>query len=157
MTLLIVIPGRELINVTHVILDFNGTIAVDGKLINGVADKINQLSEDVSFTIVTADTYGTVKNELLGVNCQLVNLSQDGQFKDKLDVLMSLGKDNTVCVGNGFNDRIVLKESILGISILQEEGLCIDALIAADMVCKSIHDALSCLENTSRISATLRL
>jgi len=155
--LLIVIPGREDINVTHVILDFNGTIAVDGKLIDGVAAKINQLSQTVNFTVVTADTYGTVKSELLGVNCKLVNLGQTGEFKDKLEVLISLGKDNTLCVGNGFNDRIVLKESILGISVLQDEGLSVEALLASDIVCKSIDDVFCCIENPQRIAASLRL
>jgi len=155
--LLIVIPGREDINVKHVILDFNGTIAVDGKLIDGVATKINQLSQIVNFTVVTADTYGTVKSELSGVNCKLVNLGQTDEFKDKLEVLTSLGKDNTLCVGNGFNDRIVLKESILGISVLQDEGLSVEALMASDMVCKSIDDVFCCIENPQRIAASLRL
>jgi len=155
--LLIVIPGREDINVKHVILDFNGTIAVDGKLIDGVATKINQLSQIVNFTVVTADTYGTVKSELSGVNCKLVNLGQTDEFKDKLEVLTSLGKDNTLCVGNGFNDRIVLKASILGISVLQDEGLSVEALMASDMVCKSIDDVFCCIENPQRIAASLRL
>jgi len=155
--LLIVIPGREDINVKHVILDFNGTIAVDGKLIDGVATKINQLSQIVNFTVVTADTYGTVKSELSGINCKLVNLDQTGVFKDKLEVLTSLGKDNTLCVGNGFNDRIVLKESILGISVLQDEGLSVEALMASDMVCKSIDDVFCCIENPQRIAASLRI
>jgi len=139
-----------------VILDFNGTIAVDGKLINGVAEKINNLSTLLNFVIVTADTYGTVEKELIGVNCKIVNLSNSKEFQSKLDVLISLGKGQTICVGNGFNDRIVLKECVLGISVLQEEGLSMEALIASDFVCKSIIDVFSCIKNPDRIKATLR-
>jgi len=150
------IPGREKIKIVNVILDFNGTIAVDGKLINGVAEKINNLSTLLNFVIVTADTYGTVEKELIGVNCKIVNLSNSKEFQSKLDVLISLGKGQTICVGNGFNDRIVLKECVLGISVLQEEGLSMEALIASDFVCKSIIDVFSCIKNPDRIKATLR-
>ena len=116
--MLLNIPGREEIDVTHVILDFNGTIAVDGQLIKGVADKINTLSHLLNFVIVTADTYGTVEKELGDVNCDIVNLSNSVKFNSKLDVLISLGKEQTMCVGNGFNDRIVLKECVLGVAVV---------------------------------------
>ena len=154
--MLLNIPGREEIDVTHVILDFNGTIAVDGQLIKGVADKINTLSHLLNFVIVTADTYGTVEKELGDVNCDIVNLSNSVKFNSKLDVLISLGKEQTMCVGNGFNDRIVLKECVLGVAVLQAEGLSTQALIASDFVCNSILDVFACFENTNRIKATLR-
>jgi len=137
-------------------LDFNGTIAVDGKLIDGVADKINKLSTSLNFFVVTADTYNSVEKELVGINCKVINLSNSQKFTSKLEVLISLGKEQTLCVGNGFNDRIVLKESVLGISVLQEEGLSMAALVASDFVCKSIIDVFSCIENPDRIKATLR-
>ena len=154
--MLLNIPGRDKIQVTNIILDFNGTIAIDGKLIDGVSEKINTLSSIINFYIVTADTYGTAESELSGVNCSVINLAKSDEFKSKLDVLISLGKSETLCVGNGFNDRIVLKECILGISLLQEEGLNVEALIASDLVCKSIIDVFSCIENPNRIVATLR-
>lgn len=154
--MLLNIPGRDNIQVTNVILDFNGTIAIDGKLIDGVSEKINTLSNVVNFYVVTADTYGTVERELSGVNCSIINLSNSDEFKNKLEVLISLGKNKTLCVGNGFNDRIVLKESVLGISLLQEEGLSVEALVASDLVCKSIIDVFKCIENPNRIIATLR-
>jgi len=154
--LLLNIPGREKIRITSVILDFNGTIAVDGKLIDGVAEMINKLSTSLNFFVVTADTYNSVEKELVGVNCKVINLSNSQKFTSKLEVLTSLGKEQTLCIGNGFNDRIVLKESVLGISVLQEEGLSTAALVASDFVCKSIIDVFSCIENPDRIKATLR-
>jgi soluble P-type ATPase len=154
--LLLTIPGREHIKLTHIILDFNGTIAIDGRLIAGVADVINRLSDVLQFYIVTADTYGTAESELADVNCNIINLSQLEQYRDKLDVLLALGKLHTACIGNGFNDHRILKESVLGIALLQQEGLNIQALLSCDFVCHSILDALACLENPSRIKATLR-
>lgn len=154
--MLLSIPGRENIQIFNVILDFNGTIAIDGKLIDGVSEKINELSNLMNFYVVTADTYGTAERELSGVDCKVINLSGSDEFESKLDVLNSLGKDVTLCVGNGFNDRIVLKECVLGISLLQNEGLNVDALVASDLVCKSIIDVFSCFENPNRLVATLR-
>ena len=31
------VPGREIIEIEHVVLDYNGTIALDGQLIEGAA------------------------------------------------------------------------------------------------------------------------
>ncbi|WP_341503818.1 hypothetical protein [Gallaecimonas sp. GXIMD4217] len=154
--MLISIPGRESIEINNVILDFNGTIAIDGKLIAGVADKINALSKSLRFYVVTADTYGTAERELAGVDCQVVNLSTSQRYGTKSDVLSALGKNETLCVGNGFNDREILKDCALGVALLQAEGLCVDALLAADLVCQSIIDVLSCLEQPNRIRASLR-
>lgn len=39
------IPGRETIEIEHVVLDYNGTIALDGQLIAGAAERIRELSK----------------------------------------------------------------------------------------------------------------
>ena len=106
------IPGRSTIEIENVILDYNGTIAIDGVLIDGVRQKINQLSSLVNFHVITADTYGTVTSQLEGVNCKVINLSTNDKYATKLDYLLALGKKSTLCVGNGYNDRIILKEAI---------------------------------------------
>ncbi len=33
------VPGREIIEIEHVVLDYNGTIAFDGQIIEGAAHK----------------------------------------------------------------------------------------------------------------------
>jgi len=152
----ITIPSRIDIHITNIILDFNGTLAIDGKIIAGVTENINVLSKNVDFYVVTADTNGTVEKELAGTTCQIINLSTSMKYQSKLDVLIALGKDKTLCIGNGYNDREVLKQAALGIAILQEEGLATEALLAADMLCHSILDAFSCLNIAHRLIATLR-
>ena len=39
------IPGRKKLLIKHLLLDFNGTLAVDGNLIPGIAEKLIQLSQ----------------------------------------------------------------------------------------------------------------
>jgi len=41
--LIIDIPGYEIIKVKNVVFDFNGTLAVDDILVDGVAEKIVEL------------------------------------------------------------------------------------------------------------------
>jgi soluble P-type ATPase len=92
----------------------------------------------------------------MAANCRLIKLSTNNEYQNKLDVLIHLGKNETVCFGNGYNDREILKQAALGIGIIQQEGAAIQTLIAADMVCNNILDALSCLSDPKRIIATLR-
>ncbi|HDS06024.1 MAG TPA: ATPase P, partial [Bacteroides sp.] len=55
------IPGYKTIHAEHLVLDFNGTLAVDGHLIDGVADQLFRLSADLEVHVLTADTFGTVR------------------------------------------------------------------------------------------------
>ena len=45
------IPGRENVEIENLVFDYNGTIAVDGKLIDGVFDLINKVAEYVNVYI----------------------------------------------------------------------------------------------------------
>jgi len=154
--LIIDIPGRNSLELKHVIFDYNGTIAIDGKLIDGVADKINTLAGLVTFHVITADTYGTVQKELAGIDCALINLSQSEDYRSKTEYLAHIGEQHTLSVGNGFNDKELLKKSALGIALIQEEGTCVETLLAADIVCKSILDVFAYIETPNRLKATLR-
>jgi len=154
--LIIKIPGRDTLDIRHIIFDYNGTIAIDGKVINGVTEKIQQLAGLVEFHVITADTYGTVEKELEGIQCNIINLSSSENFKSKTEYLNFLGAENCLSVGNGFNDSDLLKESKIGIALIQDEGVCVETLMAADIACKSIMDVFAYLETPNRLKATLR-
>ena len=155
--MIIEIPGRDTLEIQHIIFDYNGTIALDGKVIEGVAEKISTLSGLIDFHVITADTYGTAEKELEGVPCQVINLSKSTEFKTKTDYLAFLGKEHCLSVGNGFNDKALLKESILGVALIQDEGVCTETLMSSDIVCKSIMDVFSFIEKPNRLKATLRV
>lgn len=150
------IPGRETIEIKNVVFDYNGTIAIDGHLIAGVAERINALSGDVDFYVITADTYGSVQKELSNIRCSVVKIPKERQDQRKRDFLLKLGKEATLCVGNGRNDSLMLKDAALGIAIIQAEGVCVESLLAADIACNSILDVFAFLKVPNRIKATLR-
>lgn len=150
------IPGRDSFELKNVVFDYNGTIAIDGKLIDGISKEINELSSKLNFYVITADTYGTVQKELENTNCEVVTIAKVNQDICKLDFLNSLGANSTLTVGNGRNDKLMLKESILGIAILQDEGLCTETLLNSDILVKSIFDVFAFLKDSNRLIATLR-
>jgi soluble P-type ATPase len=154
--LTIEIPGYRKLEIQHVVCDFNGTVAVDGKLISGVASLMEALSVHVDFHVITADTFGSVEKELKGLACSLSIIPWERQAESKLAYVSELGADTAVCIGNGRNDRLMLKEAALGIGLVQAEGIAAGLLTSADIICPSILDALSLLKEPKRLIATLR-
>ena len=150
------IPGYKTLQFEHLVLDYNGTLAVDGELLKGVKKALKGLSEQLQVHILTADTFGKVRSRVEGVPCELSILAQDNQDKGKLDYVKGLGAGYTVCIGNGRNDRLMLKEAALGIAVILEEGVATETLVAADIVCTNILSALELLTNPLRLTATLR-
>lgn len=150
------IPDSKIIKAEHLVLDFNGTLAVDGYFIEGVIEKLVLLSSLLRLHILTADTFGTVEKELKGLSVTLKILEMANQDRQKLDHVKNLGADKVIAVGNGRNDVLMLKESALSIGVIQAEGAFSQIINCSQLICTSINDALSLLINPKRLLATLR-
>ena len=150
------IPGHGNISIEHMVFDFNGTIAVDGKLIDGIKDKLIALSQNVAIHIITADTFNSVANEIQGLECNLHILKKGNQKEQKLEYIRSLNAGNVVAFGNGNNDELMLKESAIGISVINSECAAVKAVLASDIVSASIFDAMDLFIKNLRLKATLR-
>lgn len=150
------IPGSHDLRIEHVLLDFNGTIAIDGRLIAGVKEKINQHSDRLVFHVITADTFGSVRKELENVRCTLHIIPEGNQAAAKLAYLRELNPHRTIGVGNGANDGQMLKEAILGIAVLGQEGVATKTLAASDLLISNILDLFAYFEKPNRLVASLR-
>lgn len=150
------IPGFHNLQLKHLVLDYNGTLACDGKLIPGVQKILNGLSENLKVHVLTADTFGHARSGLKGIDCTLSILPADKQDKRKLEYVQELDASCSVCIGNGRNDRFMISEAALGITVIQKEGAAFETLQAADVVCDSIVNALELLVNPLRLVASLR-
>jgi soluble P-type ATPase len=151
------IPGKnEALEISHLVLDFNGTLALDGRIKPRVADLLKKLAQQVQVHIVTAGTFGGVENEVRDIPCVLKVLDGPDQTAQKARYVEELGNESTACIGNGCNDRAMLKKAKLGILVIQEEGAAVDSLLAADVVCLDIQTALQLLLFPLRLTATLR-
>lgn len=150
------IPGFKSLELEHLVLDFNGTLACDGTLLPGVAERLNHLASMLTIHVITADTFGKVTAQLNGVRCRISILSGGGEDKEKLSYVTQLGLERTVTIGNGKNDRLMLEASALGIVVLLQEGAATQSVLASDIICKEILSALDLLTYPLRLKATLR-
>jgi len=150
------IPGWGNLGIENIILDLNGTIAMDGKIPLEVKEKINILSQQVKIHILTADTQGTAAEEVRDIRVALIRISEEKSKEAKFESLKNLNPENTVVIGNGNNDQLILKEAALGIIVLGDEGMSISAMKNADVVVKDVSNALDLFLKPKRLIATLR-
>ena len=153
----ITVPGSGDLKFKDLVLDFNGTLACDGELIPGVRERLLLLAESLKIHIITADTFGSVEQEVAAIPCELAVISTTSQDDEKLDYINSLGVKNVVAVGNGRNDRLMLKAAQLSMAIAQTEGASMAAVLAADILVPDILVALDLLLKPQRLIATLRI
>lgn len=149
------IPGREDIVIENLVLDYNGTIAHDGKLIPGVEEGLNSL-KDINLYVITADTYGTVREECKNLPCEILTFPQENAGEEKARLVRELGGKTTICVGNGYNDIAMFQEAALSIGVMEGEGICGKLLGQADILVRSIHEALNIIADENKVKATLR-
>ena len=152
----IAVPGRGHYLIEHLILDLNGTIALDGKIIGGVKERLITLSKDLTIIVVTADTNRNAMKLLKGLPVTLRTIEESRENEQKARLVREKGEEVTVCVGNGSNDVSMLKEAAIGICIVGREGASSEAIMAADLVVPSINDALELFLKPHRMKASLR-
>lgn len=151
------IPGRPKLEIKHLVLDYNGTMAVDGELIDGVRECIEELSKDYQIHIITADTFGKALEQLEGIeNIEIEILSQERQDHQKADYVKRLGALNVIAIGNGSNDALMLRSAVVGICVLEGEGAASYTMQRAEVITRDIHSALNLLLKPKRLAATLR-
>jgi soluble P-type ATPase len=86
---------------------------------------------------------------------KLVIIEGEESEKGKFEFIKSLELEKTVAIGNGNNDKLILKEAALGIAVLGEEGLSVSATKNADVLVKNILDALDLFLKPKRLIATM--
>ncbi len=150
------IPGFGMVRVEHLVSDFTGTLSVDGILLPKVEARLNKLSEMIKIHILTADTFGKAQAALKDITCELHILTGENHDVRKEEYVHKLGAESVVALGNGKNDRKMLKAARIGIAVSEGEGCAVDAIMAADIHVRSALDGVDLLLNTKRCKATLR-
>jgi P-type E1-E2 ATPase len=150
------VPGRETLKLNYLVCDVNGTLALDGKLSEGVARGFKTLRDRLEIHLVSADTFGT----LMQINHQLevhAHVIPPGDEKaQKAEFVQRLGAEHVIAIGQGANDRAMLQTAAIGICILSREGAATETLMSADVIVPDIVAALELLEKPLRMIATLR-
>ncbi len=150
------VPGYGTLAIEHFVSDFSGTLSEDGTLLEGVRDKLNELSRLMEIHIVTSDTFGKAREELRGVLCTLHMIEGSDHNRLKQQYVMRLGADTVASLGNGNNDIGMLETSRIGIVVCLKEGCSVAAMKAAQIAVRSPIDAIDLFFFPNRLIATLR-
>ncbi len=149
------IPGRKEIVLSHVILDYNGTIALDGIIIESIRERLKHLHKYVDIHVITADTHGSAAEQCaqMPVEIKTFPVADVGIIKAEEARKLNGG---VACVGNGYNDILMSDVCDLSICVIGQEGCCGRLPSHGDIITTSIESALDILLNPQRIRATLR-
>ncbi len=147
------IPGQRPLTIENIVLDLNGTIAIDGELIPGVSERVSRLRNDVRLYLFTGDTHGNGARiaQQLGLELRITHTAEQ-----KADEARKIGPDTTAAIGNGLIDLELFKTVRLRVLTLQAEGAHPLTLQESDIVTGSITDALDLFIKPKRLIATLR-
>jgi P-type E1-E2 ATPase len=150
------IPGRGLIQLEYLVSDVNGTLAVDGQLLEGIARLLNNLRDRLDVHLLTADTHGRqdLIDQQLGLRA--VRIQEGAESEQKAGYVRRLGTEKVVAIGQGANDTEMLRCAALGICVQSREGVAVETLLAADLLVPDIYAALELLEKPLRLVASLR-
>lgn len=137
-----------------IILDLNGTISIDGKLIPWVKDKILALKKEWwTVLLCSGDTQWTAAKTAKWLWATLHICKNQN---DKKNILKEYKTKHCVAIGNGHIDIKLMEKCALSIAVIQAEWCYSKAILSSDIVCLTIVDALDILLMPKRLIATLR-
>jgi len=140
------------VNLKYLILDYNGTIALDGKPLISPA-QVRDLAKIYKVIVLSGNTYSGIEDHLSPYALDLV-VTPGGQ--DKLNYIQDLGPETCIAIGNGNIDQAMLQAAGLSIAVVGPEGCSTQALLASDIVVNSIHDALAIVSSPNKLKAILK-
>jgi P-type E1-E2 ATPase len=150
------IPGRGIIKLEHLVSDVNGTLALDGQLLDGLTRRINALRDRLEIHLLTADTHDRQVIIDQQLNLQAYRVQKGHEAEQKANYVNKLGAEKVIAFGQGANDAEMLKAAEIGIGLISKEGVAVETFFSADIIVPDIYSAFELLEKPLRIVATLR-
>mgnify|MGYP006284205323 FL=1 len=150
------IPGKNIIEISEIVFDVNGTLAVDGKIIPGVIPRIQELKEIAVLHLLTANTHGKQEEIDRLLDLQAVLIQSGNEADQKRSYVESLGPEQVIAVGQGAHDASMLKAAKIGICVGSPEGTAFSTLQQSDIFFPDIISALDSILNPIRLKASLR-
>jgi soluble P-type ATPase len=149
----VLVPGGADLSLEHLVLDANGTLSDRGELIPRVGEALGRLRGGLALHLLSADTFGTAEALAAQLGAAFGRVESG---VEKTLYIERLGAASCVAVGNGRNDVAMLEAAALGIAVLGPEGTAGAAVAAADVVARSVEEALVLLGEPKALMATLR-
>lgn len=146
------IPQRGKIELQHAVFDVNGTLAIDGTAIAGVADKLQILSQQLLIHLLASGVHGNPAELEQALGFPVHEIVHGDE---KMRYVQNLGPINVIAFGNGANDASMLRLAAIGVVVLTPEGISTRAMQGADIVAYSPMYAIDLVLKPKRLIATL--
>jgi soluble P-type ATPase len=153
--ILLLRPGQPPLEIDFILINFDGTLAVDRRVHPKTKDKLNLLARQTKILVLTTQENGWCEEVLRKVKAEIIHLREGGSGQEKLTLLNRLGAPRTVAIGNGWHDIPMIEQAGLGICVIGREGTSGELIRKADLVFTSTLDALDFLLKPLRQKATL--
>jgi len=145
------------VDLKYIVSDLNGTLSIDGGLIDGVRERFDALNKlGFQIYVLTGDIHGNAQKLMANYACKIhvVDITEqyETQVQQKLKFIESLGADSVIAYGNGGNDALMLKAAAVGVHVCEREGGNVQALLNSDVTVYSIQDGLDLLIHPKRIA-----
>jgi soluble P-type ATPase len=148
-------PGQDPIEIESLLVDFEGTLASDGRVPPKAKDKINLLSKRLRIFIFARGEREKVEETLKKVKGEIIHITEGEAVQRKTNLLREVGPIRSVAIGNGKDDMEMIEEAGFGICVVGKEGAFGETVKKADLVVLNILDALDFLLKPLRQKATL--
>lgn len=150
-------PGQTNLEIEFILIDYEGTLASDGRVHSKAKDKINLLSKRAKIHILAKGATEKIEERLKKLKAEVLFFTEGEASVGKLDLLRKLGPEKTVAIGNGVDDAPMMEEAGFSICLIGREGASGETLKRADLVVTDILDALDFLLKPLRQKTTLGL
>jgi P-type E1-E2 ATPase len=148
------VPEVGEIEIKTIVLDLNGTLSVNGKILDGVKERFTKLKElGISVVLFTGDQRGTAADLCKEYGIDFVR-TKNG--KEKEEAMKKYDSETTAAIGNARIDIGTFKHARVSVATLQPEGIHAEIIKHVDVVVPSINDALDFFIDTDTFSATMR-
>ena len=147
-------PNNEILEITTIVLDLNGTLSVKGVVANSTKELIRQLKQlGYRLVLISGDIRGSAKTiaDELGLDLYLGKTSEE-----KAAQMHQFDKSKTAAIGNARIDIGTFENAALRIATIQAEGIHTGILAYVDILIPSIDEALKLFMDKKAMEGTLR-
>lgn len=148
------VPEVGEIEINTIVFDLNGTLQVNGKIPDGVKEKLSKLkTKGFHLVFFSGDARGNASDiaKELGIEFRKC---VSGERKEEEFLTFDVNK--TAAIGNARIDIGKFKHAKLSIATLQAEGIHAEILKYVDVIVPSINDALDFFLDEGTFKGTMR-
>lgn len=140
--------------INTIVLDLNGTLAVQGKIVNGAKERLRKVNDlGIRVLLFTGDARGNANSFCSELG---IEFKKAGSQREKEQFFLELDTKKTAAIGNARIDNGNFKHAKLSIATLQAEGIHTGILKHVDIIVLSINDALDLFLDVDTMKATMR-